>query len=101
MGVQIRSVDNPDQTDQCAAVKTQWQLQEAKARLSQLVEQAQQGPPQIITRRGEPAAVVLSPAAYESMCCRQPDLIEWLVEPLLEDDSLFRRSRESGRAEVI
>jgi prevent-host-death family protein len=82
-------------------MKTQWQLQEAKARLSQLVQQAQQGPPQIITLRGEPAAVVLSPAAYEAMQCRRPDLIEWLAEPMLKDDSLFRRSRESSRAAVL
>jgi prevent-host-death family protein len=80
------------------AVKTQWQLQEAKAKLSQLVQQAQLGLPQIITLHGEPAAVVLSPAAYEAMSCRRQDLIEWLAEPLLDDDSLFSRSRESGRA---
>ena len=79
-------------------MKTQWQLQEAKAKLSQLVQQAQQGPPQIITLHGEPAAVVLSPAAYETMRCRRQDLIEWLAEPILEDDSLCSRSRESGRA---
>jgi len=78
-------------------VKTQWQLQEAKAKLSQLVQQAQLGLPQVITLHGQPAAVVLSPAAYESMNCRRQDLIEWLAEPMLEDDSLFRRSRESGR----
>jgi prevent-host-death family protein len=78
-------------------VKTQWQLQEAKARLSQLVQQAGEGAPQIITLRGEPAAVVLSPAAYEAMTCRRQDLIQWLAEPVLEDDSLFRRSPQTGR----
>ena len=37
-----------------------WQLQEAKARLSELVKSAEHEGPQEITVHGRPAAVVLS-----------------------------------------
>jgi prevent-host-death family protein len=41
-----------------------WQLQEAKAHLSEVVREATAGHPQEITLRGEPAAIVLSKAQY-------------------------------------
>lgn len=44
-----------------------WQLQEAKARLSELVKRAVDDGPQRITLRGVPAAVVLSVQAYERL----------------------------------
>lgn len=44
-----------------------WQLQEAKARLSELVKMAATKGPQEITVRGEPAAVVLSRADYDRL----------------------------------
>ena len=37
-----------------------WQLQQAKAHLSDLVKQAAAGKPQEITVRGEPTVVILS-----------------------------------------
>ena len=47
-------------------VKSEWQVQEAKAELSALIKAAQ-GSPQIITRHGEPIAVVLSHAEYDKL----------------------------------
>lgn len=44
--------------------QAQWQLQTAKAQLSQLVEAALRGEPQRITRRGKDAVMVLSEQAY-------------------------------------
>ena len=46
---------------------TDWQLQEAKARLSELVKSAQQKGPQQITVHGKPAAVVLSCTDYDRL----------------------------------
>lgn len=43
---------------------TEWQLQEAKARLSEVIKKAAVEGPQRITVRGEPAAVVLATGAY-------------------------------------
>jgi antitoxin Phd len=41
-----------------------WQLQDAKAKLSEVVEKAMNGEPQFITKRGEPAVVVISQAEF-------------------------------------
>jgi prevent-host-death family protein len=43
----------------------QWQLQEAKAKFSELVARAQQGEVHIITKHGEPVAVLQSYENYE------------------------------------
>jgi antitoxin Phd len=44
-----------------------WQLQEAKARLSEVIKCASKEGPQTITMRGEPAAVVVSKDEYERL----------------------------------
>lgn len=44
-----------------------WQLQEAKARLSEVIKQASKEGPQTITMRGEPTAVVISKEEYERL----------------------------------
>lgn len=41
-------------------VSTSWNLQDAKARLSELVDRARAGQAQVILRRGRPAAAVVS-----------------------------------------
>jgi antitoxin Phd len=46
---------------------SQWQLQEGKARLSELVKVAESEGPQYITVHGEPTAVVLSQNDYEKL----------------------------------
>ena len=47
-----------------------WQLQEAKARLSEVIKKAAKEGPQNITVHGESTAVILSSAEYERL--RQP-----------------------------
>ena len=47
--------------------QTQWQLQTAKAQLSEVVEAALRGSPQRITRRGKDAVMVLSEKAYVAL----------------------------------
>ena len=42
-----------------------WSFQDAKSRFGAIVEAARRGHPQIVTRRGVPAAVVLSIEEYE------------------------------------
>lgn len=41
-----------------------WKLETAKAQLSEVVRDAEAGQPQLITRRGEPVAVVVSARDY-------------------------------------
>lgn len=46
---------------------TRWQLQDAKARLSEVVKKATSEGPQEITVHGEPAVVVLSVEAFKKL----------------------------------
>jgi antitoxin Phd len=48
----------------------QWQLQDAKARFSELVRAARESGPQTVTVRGEPAVVVLSQRQYRALRAR-------------------------------
>ena len=48
-------------------MQRQWSLQDAKNKFSEVVKAAQAGMPQIVTKRGLPAVVVLSAAAYGTM----------------------------------
>jgi antitoxin Phd len=51
----------------------QWQLQDAKARFSELVRAARRGP-QTVTVRGEAAVVILSEQHYRSLQVRAKKL---------------------------
>ncbi len=51
-----------------------WQLQTAKNKLSEVVDKALQGEPQVITRYGMPVAVVLSIAEYRRLTTPQGKL---------------------------
>ncbi len=57
-----------------------WQLQEAKARLSEVIKQASQEGPQTITMRGEPTAVVISINEYERLRRPKGNFVEFIVE---------------------
>jgi prevent-host-death family protein len=75
-----------------------WQLQEAKARFSELVEEALRSGPQVVTRRGKRAVVVLSWEAYARLAGRETRLLEALrpQEPLPNEEveALFPPERE-------
>ena len=48
-------------------MKTIWKLQDAKAKFSQVVEDALKIGPQFVTRRGHKAVVVVSVEEYEKL----------------------------------
>lgn len=81
------------------AKKSRWQLQEAKAHLSEVVRNACSDGPQTITLRGEDAVVVLSAAEYERLARPPKSLIEVLMNsPIREEDAyLFERDRTGDR----
>lgn len=56
----------------------QWQLQEAKARFSEVVKRARTEGPQEITLRGEPTAVLMSREEYERLNVKKPSLVSFL-----------------------
>ncbi len=55
-----------------------WQLQEAKARFSELVKLADSEGPQEITLHGEPKAVVVSKVEFERLRRPKPSLAAFL-----------------------
>ena len=46
-------------------MQTQWPLQDAKNKFSQVVDGALQGMPQVVTRRGVPVVVVVAVEQYD------------------------------------
>jgi antitoxin Phd len=56
----------------------EWQLQDAKAKFSELVQKAIDDGPQTVTRRGKPAVVVMSAEQFELMKKRQISLKDLL-----------------------
>lgn len=78
--------------------KDEWQLQEAKNRLSTVVHEAQRGAPQTITLRGTPAAVVVSFEKYQELIRPRSPLSEFFRSSPLHDVELdLERSRDTGR----
>jgi prevent-host-death family protein len=77
----------------------EWQLQEAKAHFSELVRRARAGEPQVVTKHGEPAVVVIDHADYERLRGPQPRLIDVLLAaPRIEADDLpLERDRSPPR----
>ncbi len=72
-----------------------WQMQEAKARLSEVVKCAQSEGPQDITLHGRSVAVVLSRDAFERLAGGGQTLLEFMqASPLhaCEDIDLVRDS---------
>ena len=57
----------------------EWQVQDAKAKFSQLVQKAIDEGPQTVTRHGKEVAVVLSADEYRKLQTRRPSLLEVLM----------------------
>lgn len=62
-----------------------WQLQEAKNKFSNLVERAQQEGPQVVTKHGKEAVVVLSVDDYKKITKPKDSLIKFLQKSPLGD----------------
>ena len=75
-----------------------WQLQDAKNRLSELVEKARSEGPQLVTRRGEPAVVVISAEEYHTLASEGGSVLDTLLAaPRGGDDPIFERDRSFSR----
>jgi len=76
-----------------------WQLQEAKNKLSEVVEEAIQHGPQVISRRGAEVAVVLSYAEYLTLKKSRTNLAQFFLESPLRGSGLDlkRDRRPAGR----
>jgi prevent-host-death family protein len=78
-----------------------WQLQEAKNKLSRVIEDAIHRGPQIITRRGTEVAIVISMDEYREMMAHKGTLIEFFRRsPLVGVDLDLNRDKSSIRPNV-
>ena len=82
-------------------VKAIWQLQEAKARFSEVVERALKGEPQLVLRRGKKAVVVLDWETYARLTGEEASVLEALRPPKTlpneEVEALFQRQKTGFR----
>jgi prevent-host-death family protein len=78
-----------------------WQLQDAKARFSEVVKRARNEGPQHIRVRGEPAVVVISEEEFAKLTASRPSIVDHILEgpPWPDDvvDAINQRSRDTGR----
>ncbi len=75
-----------------------WQLQDAKARFSQLVKSAQLEGPQEITVHGKSAAVLLSAEDYRRLSGPKLSFVEFIRRsPLVGVDLDLKRSTSTTR----
>lgn len=74
-----------------------WQIQHAKARLSEVIERARQEGPQTITRHGAERAIILSIEDYRALLAQKPDFRAYLLGGPKLDDFTIERDRDTGR----
>jgi antitoxin Phd len=75
-----------------------WQLQEAKNKLSRVVENAVNDGPQIITKRGVEVAIVISFADYQKMLAVRGKLSAFFRDsPLVGVDLELVRDKSDAR----
>ena len=78
-----------------------WQMQEAKARLSEVVKCAESEGPQNITLHGQSVAVVVSRAMFERLTGNEHSLVEFMRQsPLIEADDITLERNTSLTREV-
>ena len=78
-----------------------WQLQEAKNKLSEVVDEALSHGPQIITKRGVETAIVLSYADYRKLVLNQQKLSDFFREsPLVGVDLDLTRDTSPSREDI-
>ncbi|MGA7279997.1 MAG: type II toxin-antitoxin system Phd/YefM family antitoxin, partial [Desulfocapsaceae bacterium] len=79
-------------------VKNRWQLQDAKNRFSNLVKKAQNAGPQIVTKRGKEAVVVMSVEDYKKLTKPETGLVDFFRNsPYTEEEIDISRSKEVPR----
>lgn len=76
-----------------------WQIQDAKARLSEVIKLAEHDGPQEITLHGRPVAVLLSRSEFEKLSRRSQSFLEFMQgSPLYGLDEIeFEREQTVTR----
>ncbi len=92
---------NKKKTPKKQAVSQPWQLQTAKARFSEVFRRAREEGPQLITRQGKDAVVILPVEDFQQLVdrAREPkSLVRFFAEsPLVGLDLNLERDADRGR----
>ena len=79
-------------------MEPRWQLQDAKNRFSELVETALRSGPQVVTRRGEDAVVIVPAETYRDLTHPKGSLIQFFARSPLRGARLdLTRDDDTGR----
>jgi len=75
---------------------TAWQIQEAKNKLSELIDRALSEGPQVITRHGVEVAVVMPFAGYKRLMARKQRLGDFfMASPLHKSGLVIERDKQT------
>ena len=74
-----------------------WQLQAAKQHFSELVERARRDGPQVVTKHGKDAVVVVSAEEYRRLRGDGPSLVEFIRSAPDFEALGLERSQDQGR----
>jgi antitoxin Phd len=74
-----------------------WQLQAAKQHFSELVERARREGPQVVTKHGKDAVVVVSAEEYRRLRGDGPSLVEFIRSAPDFEALDLERSQDQGR----
>ncbi len=78
-----------------------WQMQEAKAKLSEVVKCAEKEGPQEITLHGQSVAIVISRNLYDRLAGTGQSLVEFMrSSPLYENDDVTLIRDQSTTREI-
>jgi len=79
-----------------------WQLQDAKNRFSEIVNKAIEEGPQVVTRRGKKAVVILSVEQYQSLVRPEDNIVDFFQKsPLREEELDLTRKKDRVRKVII
>ncbi len=83
-------------------IENHWQLQEAKNKFSSLVNQAQKIGPQIVTKHGQVAVIVISAEEYNKLTKPKKNIVQFFQgSPLAQAEISFERSKEKPREIIL
>ncbi len=79
-------------------LENHWQLQDAKNKFSNVVKKAQHSGPQIVTKRGKEAVVILSIEEYNRLIRPKTNLVTFFQSsPLSHENIDLTRSKDLPR----
>lgn len=79
-------------------IENHWQLQEAKNKFSNLVDKAQHNGPQVVTKHGKDAVVILSIKEYKKLIKPKKSLVKFFQSsPLASTEIDLKRNKDLPR----